>query len=455
MHNIYEQPSMNKLLLTFSIPAILSLMVEISTSVVDTAFAGNIGANSADALTAMGILSPLLAIFTALQTLFAVSTAIMIAKHLNNRYIRDQYFMVGFLLSALIAVVTSVIFFLWLTPILSFLGAEGNVLLLAEQYLTIQLMSNIFSAVGYTLTGCIRAFGHPKKEFFIIGLSVFFNIALNTFFTFGLSLGIVGIALGTLTSEILCASIAFFWLRRNQLFFNPTAITGSEGAKISYQMFKIGIAQTLIQALAGATGFFINAKLLTFGSPSYIATWNVVQKIYTLILMPIVGLSQGAQTILAYFGCNGSAEKIKQTTGLAMIYCGIYGVTATVMTLFYGDGIVALFGLTDTLLTQASAIIAVIFVTFPLSGILFISMTLLQVTERELASVVLILTRQVFSVIPLVVILPLVFSHIDTTISPVMSIFFAIPIADMFSIAVAIFLVRKKQHTQIDLKTNR
>ncbi len=450
MINIYEQKSINKLLLAFSIPAIFSLMIEISTSVVDTIFAGNIGIQSADALTAMGILSPLLAIFTAIQTLFSVSTAIMIAKYLNDHNRRDMYFSVGFILSFLIACITSISFYILMNPILRMLGAENNVFILAEQYLKIQLISNVFSSLGYTLTGCIRSFGYPKIEAFIISLSVLINIVFNTIFTFGFALGIIGISLATLVSEFVCATIAFMWLKDKGYWFKKTEINGREFFKISFEMFKIGIAQTLIQALSGATGFFINARLLTFGNLSHIATWNVVQKIYILMLMPIVGLTQGAQTILAYFSRNSSDDKIIKTTRLTMIYCAIYGLISAIFIMHFDENIVSLFGLSNDFTIIAVKIIKVVFVTFPLTGVLYTNMTLLQVTKREVTSVILILTRQVFSIIPLVIVMPIIVSTLNTTISPVMSIFFAIPIADIFSAIIAMLILRKKTHKFID-----
>lgn len=76
--NIYEKKSVHSLVLYFSVPAIFSLIVEIMASVVDTAFAGHLGEISVDALTTMGLLSPVLSIYTAFQALFAVSTSIMI-----------------------------------------------------------------------------------------------------------------------------------------------------------------------------------------------------------------------------------------------------------------------------------------------------------------------------------------------------------------------------------------
>lgn len=109
--NIYESKSIRALIVTFSIPAILSLVVEIMTSVVDTVFAGHLGATSVNALTAMGLLSPLLSIFTAFQVLYAVSTAILIARHLNNKEEQNGYFSTGILFTILVSLTVSILSF--------------------------------------------------------------------------------------------------------------------------------------------------------------------------------------------------------------------------------------------------------------------------------------------------------------------------------------------------------
>ena len=98
MHDtIYESKPIHRLIFTFSVPAVLSLLMEVLTSVVDTAFAGHLGETGEAALTAMGLLSPVLSLFTAIQALFAVSTSILLARHLKNHALRDQYFLTGLL----------------------------------------------------------------------------------------------------------------------------------------------------------------------------------------------------------------------------------------------------------------------------------------------------------------------------------------------------------------------
>lgn len=441
MNNIYEEKTVNKLLLTFSIPAILSLITEILTSVVDTVFAGHIGGVSCGALTAMGILSPLLAIFTALQTLFAISTAIMVAKYINDRDRINKSFIVGVVMSLVVAISTSIIIYIFMDKILILLGARGNVLTLSKDFLKIQLISNIFSSLGYTVAGVIRALGYPKVEFIVITSAVVVNIISNALLTFGFNLGIKGIALGTLISEVLCAFAAIIWLSKKKLWIKKIKIDVKEFINIAMKMFKIGISQTIIQILAGCTGFVVNGSLLAFSTLEYIAVWNVVQKVYMLMLMPIVGISQGAQTILAYFGSRKDNEKIDKTTKLSITYCGYYGFLVMLLMFFCGEIIVTLFGLDPTVKAKAYDVVKIVFLTFPLTGILYTNMTLLQVTDREVTSVVLALTRQVFTIVPLAIILPMIFSEANTLITPVIAIFLSIPISDVVSILVALLLI--------------
>lgn len=271
-NNIYDSYSVNKLIFTFSLPAIFSLIVETMTSVVDTSFAGHLESQSEAALTAMGLLSPLLAMFVALQTLFAISTVIMISKYLgqNDMLKLNKYFKNGFIMTLFVSASTSLLIYLFMNPILSLLGAKAEVYSLAQDYLRIILISNIFSAVGYTLTSSIRAFGKPKTEAIIIVFSVIINIFFNAVLTFGFHLGIVGIALGTLISEVVCALISVVYLVKNKMWFKSHKQSFKELLSMSYDMFKIGFAQTTIQLLAGVSAFIVNYQLLTMGGNSYI-----------------------------------------------------------------------------------------------------------------------------------------------------------------------------------------
>ncbi|GEM_PF-1300209 len=448
--NIYESQSVNKLIMTFSLPAIFSLIIETMTSVVDTSFAGHLGSQSENALTAMGLLSPLLAVFVALQTLFAISTAIMISKYLgrNDMLKLNNYFKSGFIMTLVVSIITSLLVYLFMDPILTMFGAEAEVYTLAQDYLKIIIISNIFSAAGYTLTSTIRAFGNPKAEAVIIVLSVIINIVCNAILTFGFQLGIVGIALGTLISEVVCAFLSVMYLVKNKNWFTSNRFSFKEFVYMSYKMFKIGFAQTTIQLLAGVTAFIVNYQLLTVGGNAHIAMWNIANKMYMLMLIPIIGITQAVQTIIAYFNGKGDEVKKLMVVKKTVQYCFFYGIGITAIVFLAGKYILIIFTGDQAIIESVMSIIKVIFITFPMLGITYTIMTLLQVTESEMKAVIIGITRQVVSVIPLVVVLPYIFEKYDVfSISPSFSIFFAIPLADILTLAIALLFFRKAKKT--------
>lgn len=444
--NIYESQSVNKLIMTFSLPAIFSLIIETMTSVVDTSFAGHLGSQSENALTAMGLLSPLLAVFVALQTLFAISTAIMVSKYLgrNDMLKLNNYFKSGFIMTLVISISTSLLVYLFMDPILTMFGAEAEVYTLAQDYLKIIIISNIFSAVGYTLTSTIRAFGNPKVEAVIIVLSVIINIVGNAILTFVFKLGIVGIAMGTLISEVVCAFLSIAYLVKNKNWFTSNQFSFKMFVNMSYKMFKIGFAQTTIQFLSGVTAFIVNYQLLIVGGNSHIAMWNIANKMYMLMLMPIIGITQAVQTIIAYF--NGKGDEVKKLIVVkkTVQHCFFYGIGITAIVFLFGKYILFIFTGDQAIIESVLSVIKIIFITFPMLGITYTIMTLLQVTESEMKAVIIGITRQVISVIPLVVVLPYIFEKYDIySISPSFSIFFAIPLADILTLAIALLFFRK------------
>jgi Na+-driven multidrug efflux pump len=429
---IYESKPIPRLILTFSVPAVLSLLVEVLTSVVDTAFAGHLGETGAAALTALGLLSPVLSLFTAIQALFAVSTAILLARHFRNKALRDRYFLTGLICTVLVSAAVSGLVFLGIGPILTALGAQGVVFALAREYLTIQLVSNVFSALGYTLTSCIRALGDPSAEMRLTAGAVAVNIAGNALFAFGFRMGFAGLAWGTLVSEICCALFSVRWVRKHGCMPSRTAVPPGHILPTVWELFRLGIAQTAIQALAGFTGLFVNRSLLLYGAADAVAVWNVAQKLYTLVLMPVVGITQGVQTIIAYFDGHGRSGRNRKTILMTIACTVIYGLMTTAAVFLLGERALGPFGLRGALLSESAAVLKLLFLTFPLVGLFYTALTVLEVTGHEIEAVLLTLTRQVFLMLPLVYLLPVLFPDLPH------AVFCAVPAADVLVLLLAL-----------------
>ncbi|MGL6247875.1 MAG: MATE family efflux transporter [Culicoidibacterales bacterium] len=442
-NNVFEHKSLHYLILLFGIPSILSLLIEMLTSITDTAFAGNLPVIGANALSSMALLAPLLSIFTALQTLFAMSCGILVAKYFADEHTRQMTILLGIAMSFLVSSLVSIICAALLVPLLQFIGAEGEVFILAMAYLKIQLSSNVISSVGYTLTCVIRSLGFPKIEMGIIALSVLTNLFCNFLFSFHLDMGIEGLAYGSLLSELLCLTLSLRFFIKHGLLQKRTGITVSQSFSLVKEMFKIGFAQTVIQMLSGCTGFFVNAQLLAIGNGLSVAAWSIAQQVYLLLLMPIVGLSQGVQTIIAYFDGQKAHAQVHRVSSLTKKYCLIYGLSAFLFVLLSGNNLLLIFGRNPEIVAFSHQILLIIFSCFPLVGIFYINLTVLQVTGNELSAILLVLIRQVIVLLPLLFILPLIFAWLGE--SPLTGIFLATPLADCSVVLISILLKKQNQ----------
>lgn len=423
--NIYESKSVQTLVLIFSFPAIISLLVEIMASVVDTVFAGHLGADSINALTAMGLLSPLLSLYTAIQALYAVPASVYVARHLNDKSKCDSYLSTAILVSLFVSVFISVFSFLRIDNILYLLGAEKQVFLLAKRYLRIRLLSNIFSSLGYTLTSCIRAFGYPGTELIFTSLSVVVNIIANAFFVFGFQLEFTGLALGTLVSEAFCMVLAFIWLAGKQLMPHLYEFRKFKIGMRVWELFRLGFAQMMIQSLGGCMIFFMNSSLMLYSSLSYVAVWNIVQKIYILLLTPIVGITQGVQTVIAYYSGQSQEKRMRKAIYTTVLCTVLWGCTGILLVFLFGDKFLKFFGISDAILSESTDVLKTIFLTFPIMGIFYTILMILEVTGHEIKAVRLTLLRQFFFVLPLIYLLPSLFSRVKN------AVFWAIPVSDL------------------------
>lgn len=432
--NIFEKKSINQLIFIFSIPTICSLVLESLASMIDTAFAGHLGAMSNDALAAMGILSPVLLLLIAAQLIFGVSTSIVISKRLGegNHDNVNNTFKVGFYSSVISSGVISLLIFLFQDNLLNLLGAKDSVLVLAKEYLNIAIIYNVFSSVGYMLVNNIRAFGYPKMEIVVSVLSTIIHIIFNVIFTFVYDMGIKGIALSTLVSEVFYFTVSIVFLIVKGKWIKKSNLKIQEGKEILISLVRIGFVQFLMQALNSISGLIINRVLIKYGNISYVGAWSICSSINTVILLPLIGLTQGVQSVIAYF--HGSKDESKENLVKSKIvkYSLFYSIMATTLVCIFANLLVGIFTDSKLLVDVAATIIRIVVIGFPFVGIVYTLITFMQVSGEESKASKLELVRQILVLIPLVLLLPAIFSRYNVmNIPPQISIFFAIPISNL------------------------
>ncbi|WP_147633183.1 MATE family efflux transporter [Turicibacter sanguinis] len=431
---LFENKSIQHLIVLFSFPTIFSLVLESFVSMIDTAFAGHLGSMSSIALSAMGLLTPILQILLAAQLIFGVSTSIVVSKRLGekNQEKVNETFTIGFYGCGVFSIAISLLIFLLQDPLLFVLGASGEVRRYALQYLNLVLIFNIFNSLGYMLVNMIRVFGYPKMEIIIGVISTLSNVFFNVLFTFILGLGFIGIAFATLTSSVIYFSCAVLFLMHKKLWMKKVHLTINPSKEILISIIKIGFVQFLMQALNSVSGFVINRRLIGLGYVSSIGAFAICNNINTVILLPLIGLTQGSQSIIAYFHGRQNHQSERIAKQKIVNYSLIYALVITIVSLLWTRPLLMIFTSDESLIQSAIPILRIMVAGFPFMGIIYTLITFMQVSKEEAKASQLEVVRQIVLLIPLVIVFSVLFSRFNIfNISAEQGMFLAFPLTNM------------------------
>lgn len=431
---LFENKSIQHLIVLFSFPTIFSLVLESVVSMIDTAFAGHLGSMSGVALSAMGILTPVLQVLLAAQLIFGVSTSIVISKRLGekNQEKVNETFTIGFYGCGLFSFVISLLIFLFQDPLLLVLGASGEVKRYALQYLNLALVFNVFNSLGYMLVNIIRVFGYPKMEVVIGVISTLSNVFFNVLFTFILGFGFIGIAFATLTSSVIYFACAVLFLMHKKLWMKKVHLGIKPSKEILMSIVKIGFVQFLMQALNSVSGFVINRRLIGLGHVSSIGAFAICNNINMVILLPLIGLTQGSQSVIAYFHGRQDQQSEKLVKQKIVSYSLIYSLVITAVSLLWARPLLTIFTSDESLVQTGIPILRIIVFGFPFMGIIYTLITFMQVSKEEAKASQLEVVRQIVLLIPLVIIFSILFSRFNIlNISAEHGMFLALPLANI------------------------
>ena len=431
---LFENKSIQHLIVLFSFPTIFSLVLESFVSMIDTAFAGHLGSMSSIALSAMGLLTPILQILLAAQLIFGVSTSIVVSKRLGekNQEKVNETFTIGFYGCGLFSIAISLLIFLLQDPLLFVLGASGEVRRYALQYLNLALIFNIFNSLGYMLVNMIRVFGYPKMEIIIGVISTLSNVFFNVLFTFILGLGFIGIAFATLTSSVIYFGCAVLFLMHKKLWMKKVHLIINPSKEILISIIKIGFVQFLMQALNSVSGFVINRRLIGLGYVSSIGAFAICNNINTVILLLLIGLTQGSQSVIAYFHGRQNHQSERIAKQKIVNYSLIYALVITIVSLLWTRPLLMIFTSDESLIQSAIPILRIMVAGFPFMGIIYTLITFMQVSKEEAKASQLEVVRQIVLLIPLVIVFSVLFSRFNIfNISAEQGMFLAFPLTNM------------------------
>ena len=411
-----------KLLLEFSLPAIIAMIANALYNVVDSIFVGR-GVGPL-ALTAVTIAFPIMIMLMAFGMLVGIGATALVSIRLGQQKHDEAEKILGnaFATIAIMGVVITASMLIFLDPILLFLGATPDVFEYAKQFTTVILIGSIFQFVSFGINNIIRAEGNPMISMGTMLFSAGLNTLLNPLFIFVFHWGIRGSALATITTQLLvtCYIIYHFTLGKSNLKLRAKNLR-IEGSLL-LKIFAIGLSPFLLQMAASFTTFLFNNYLLVYGGEMAVAAMGVIGRTTMMILMPIFGINQGAQPIIGYNYGAKNYHRVKRTLLYASIAATSICVFGFAVIQIFSQQIISLFNGNQGLVNIGVHGIRIFLLMLPVIGMQIVITNYFQSVGKASKAILLSLTRQVIFLVPLIIILPMFFK-LD-------GIWYAGPIAD-------------------------
>ncbi|MBP3462005.1 MAG: MATE family efflux transporter [Tyzzerella sp.] len=425
--------SVGKLMMKLAIPAIVAQLVNLLYNMVDRIYIGHIPETGDLALTGLGLCFPIIMIVTAFANLIGAGGAPRIAIHMGRGEQEEAEKIVGSGVAALIfiAVVITVSLEIAGVPILRLFGASDKTLPYALDYMRIYVLGTICVMFSLGLNPYITTQGFSKDAMKTVIIGAVCNIILDPIFIFGFGMGVKGAALATIISQGVSAVWVVFFLHGKKSILKIRRKYLKLDMKVLGPVLALGVSPFIMTATESAINICFNMSLSKFGGDVAVGAMTILSSIMQLQMMPVQGLSQGAQPIMSYNYGAGNIDRVKKANRLLTICCFGYTMIFWVAVQLFPELFVKIFNNTPELLSTTTWALRIYMAVSGLFGIqMAVQQTFVSLGQAKLSLFIACL-RKIILLIPLIFILPNFFTD------KVFAVFLAEPVSDFLSVAVA------------------
>ena len=430
-----------KLMLKFSVPCVLSLLVSALYNIVDQIFIGN-SELSALGNAATGVVFPIFIIAQAFAWCFGDGCAayLNICQGKKDTQSSHKAIGTGMIMTLFASLVLIAIFFPLKTQLLTLFGASENSIEMAIEYFNIILAFFPVYMLSNMMNAIIRADGSPSWSMASMLIGAMINIILDPVFIFGLHWGMKGAALATVIGQFVSFVISFLYFFRTKTF-KLTRQSFIPDFKAFARALKLGTSSFITQMTIVIISLVCNIVLAKYGAMSHygmdipIAIIGIESKVFTVVINLVVGIVLGCQPIIGY---NMGAEnygRVKKLYKYILLCTVAIGIASTLLFELAPQAVVGIFGTPTNIpnpedywvFAEKTFRIFLSLVTF--TCIIKMTSIFFQAVGKPAQAVVSSMIRDIVCFIPLILILPKSFG--------IEGILFAAPIADFISMIVA------------------
>lgn len=441
-----EQEKISKLLLKFSVPCVMGLLISALYNIVDQIFIGNSELGFLGNA-ATGVSFPILCIANALAWCVGDGAASFLSICAGRKDSQSAHKCVGtgITVTLLLSIVLSLICLVFATPLLSTFGASDQTLDMAVEYFRIIAAFFPVYLLINVMNGMIRADGSPAFAMIAMITGAILNIILDPIFIFWLKWGIAGAAWATVIGQMgsFLACVIYF---RKPKTFRLQKSSFVPDFEVLKSVVILGASTFVNQISIVVMSLVCNMTLAKYGALSKygpdipISVFSIQTKVYTVICNIVVGIVLGGQPIFGYNYGAGRMDRVRQTYHLVLKTTLIVGLIATAIFELWPQGIIGIFGSGDALYMEFAVKTFRIYLSLTVFTCLAkLTSIFFQSISKPIHSVVASLIRDIVCFTPLALALP-AFLETKTPGSGILGILIAAPIADLVSFGVVLVL---------------
>lgn len=433
-----------KLLITMSLPMMISMVVQALYNIVDSVFVSRV---SEDALTAVSMAFPLQALCIALGAGMGVGVNALLSKSLGakDNDMVNKSALNGLFMTFVSYLVLLVIGIFAVKPFYMIQTDSADIIQYGTDYLSVICCFSFGMFFQFTFERLLQSTGRTFQTMITQTVGAVTNIILDPIFIFGYfgvpAFGVKGAAIATVIGQIIAAVLALIMNIKVNTDIDFSLKGFKPDIKIIGMIYKVGLPSIIMQSIGSVMVFCLNKILIVFSSTA-VAVFGVYFKLQSFVFMPVFGLNNGLIPIMAYnYGAKKKDRMIKTIKCGLLIAFSIMSVGMVVFELF-PDAILALFEASDNMLAMGKVALRTIAIHFPIASICIVLGSAFQALGNAVYSMFVSIARQ------LVVLIPVAYAL--SKLGNVNYVWWCFPIAEIMSLTITVIFFIKLKREVID-----
>jgi len=446
--NILGTEPIGKLLVKLAMPAVISQLVNMLYNIVDRIYIGHIPEDGMAALTGLGLCFPVIMLVSAFASLFGMGGAPQAAIAMgrgDNEYAER---ILGNCVTALIAtaVVLTAVFVAFGRPLLMLFGASAGTIDFAWSYLQIYVCGTIFVQIALGLNMFITTQGFATKAMLTVLIGAVLNTILDPLFIFVLDMGVRGAAIATILSQAVAALwvLKFLTSKKTRLKIIRTKMKPDKNLLLS--IAALGLSPFIMQSTESLLNICFNSSLQRYGGDIAVGTMTILSSCGQLCILPLQGITQGAQPIISFNFGAGKLKRVKRAIRLELIVCVLFTTAMWGLFQMFPTNFIRIFNSKEELLAMATWALRLYTAGFFMLGAQMACQQSFVALGQAKTSLLLACLRKLILLIPLICILP---NYID---NQVFAVFLAEPVSDITAVVITVitFVASSKKLLRCD-----